>query len=97
MASHTGSGKTLAYLLPIVQQLKQEEKEAGFVPRPKRPRAVILGPTKELTEQIATVAKALSHHVKLRVVCSNASNQSRATLVCGAVFHHEQSLSLAAE
>ena len=33
--------------------IKQQELEAGFVPRPKRPRALILGPTKELAEQIA--------------------------------------------
>lgn len=51
LASHTGSGKTLAYLLPIVEALKKEER-AGFVPRPRRPRAIVLGPTKELTEQV---------------------------------------------
>lgn len=27
------------------------EEATGFVPRPKRPRVVVLGPTKELTEQ----------------------------------------------
>lgn len=47
--------------------IKTQEKE-GFVGRPKRPRALIIGPTKELTEQIAGVAKALSHIVKIRTV-----------------------------
>lgn len=47
--------------------IKAEETQ-GFVGRPKRPRALILGPTKELTEQIAGVARALSHTAKFRTV-----------------------------
>lgn len=71
LASHTGSGKTLSYLLPLVQLMKAEEA-AGFVPRPKRPRVLVLGPTKELTEQITRVAKGLCHHAKFRATCANA-------------------------
>ena len=52
LASHTGSGKTLAYLLPLIQQLKEQEEQEGFTRRPKRPRVVVLGPTKELTDQV---------------------------------------------
>ncbi|EFJ43504.1 hypothetical protein VOLCADRAFT_121417 [Volvox carteri f. nagariensis] len=81
LASHTGSGKTLAYLLPLVQALKQEEA-SGFVPRPKRPRVLVLGPTRELTDQITGVAKKLCHTVKFRATCANAdtsiSQQARA-------------------
>ncbi|GFH05651.1 uncharacterized protein HaLaN_00150, partial [Haematococcus lacustris] len=73
LASHTGSGKTLGYLLPIVELMKRQEREQGFVSRPKRPRVLVLGPTKELAEQITGVAKALSHHVKLRVTCANST------------------------
>eukprot|EP00884_Botryococcus_braunii_P001290 jgi/Botrbrau1/11161/Bobra.182_2s0016.1 len=51
LASHTGSGKTLAYLLPIIRMLRQEEAEEGLASRLKRPRALILGPTRELTDQ----------------------------------------------
>ncbi|KXZ44227.1 hypothetical protein GPECTOR_71g588 [Gonium pectorale] len=80
LASHTGSGKTLAYLLPLVQALKAEEA-AGFVPRPKRPRVLVLGPTRELTEQITGVAKRLCHTAKFRAACLNAyrsmADQSR--------------------
>ncbi|GLC43306.1 hypothetical protein PLESTB_001342500 [Pleodorina starrii] len=71
LASHTGSGKTLAYLLPLVQALKAEEA-AGFVPRPKRPRVLVLGPTRELTDQITGVAKRLCHSAKFRATCANA-------------------------
>lgn len=65
LASHTGSGKTLAYLLPLIQLLKNEEKVAGQqLTRAKRPRVLILGPTRELTDQVLSVAKSLSHTAK---------------------------------
>lgn len=66
LASHTGSGKTLAYLLPLVQLLKEGEQLRGAAARPRRPRALVLGPTRELTDQILRVAKALSHTAKFR-------------------------------
>ncbi|KAG2448645.1 hypothetical protein HYH02_006532 [Chlamydomonas schloesseri] len=71
LASHTGSGKTLAYLLPLVHNLKAQEA-AGFVPKPKRPRVLVLGPTRELTDQINAVAKRLCHTAKFRAACVNA-------------------------
>jgi superfamily II DNA/RNA helicase len=70
MASSTGSGKTLAFLLPVMQQLREQE-----LARPKltqrapigRPRAVVLAPTRDLVAQIGAVAKAVSHDFRLRV------------------------------
>jgi superfamily II DNA/RNA helicase len=41
----TGSGKTLAFGIPVVQRVQRA--------RPKRPRALILCPTRELASQIA--------------------------------------------
>jgi len=72
-AAATGSGKTLAYLLPIVQSLKAQEvlvqtlpiHQQGYLRRPKRPRAIVLAPTRELASQISSVLKTLSHHVKI--------------------------------
>lgn len=62
----TGSGKTLAYTLPILQQIKQNEVfDDTHEARPKRPRAVILAPTRELVVQITAVVKQLSHRIKL--------------------------------
>ncbi|MCW2867034.1 MAG: box helicase, partial [Marmoricola sp.] len=44
----TGSGKTLAFLLPMVARLQQ----SGARRTPKKPRALILAPTRELVAQI---------------------------------------------
>lgn len=66
LGSHTGSGKTLAYLLPIAQLLKQDEEISGIIMKPRRPRAVVLSPTRELAEQVFRVAKSISHHARFR-------------------------------
>jgi superfamily II DNA/RNA helicase len=68
IASHTGSGKTLAYLLPIIDALKREETNEGEgvrLAKSRRPRALIVSPTRELAEQIFGVAKSLSHTAKV--------------------------------
>ncbi|KAL8215594.1 hypothetical protein R6Q57_022431 [Mikania cordata] len=66
LGSHTGSGKTLAYMLPLVQLLRQDEALNGMVMKPRRPRAVVLCPTRELCEQVFGVAKSISHHARFR-------------------------------
>lgn len=66
LASHTGSGKTLAYMLPLVQLLRKDEGEIGMQTKPKRPRAVVLCPTRELSEQVFHVAKSISHRARFR-------------------------------
>jgi superfamily II DNA/RNA helicase len=52
LAAQTGSGKTLAYLLPIIHMIKAREREPGMERRGKRPKVVLLAPTKELVEQV---------------------------------------------
>ena len=67
----TGSGKTLAYALPLLQLLKQDEvfddqQRNNTTDRPpRRPRLIILAPTRELVLQITAVVKQLTHHIKL--------------------------------
>jgi superfamily II DNA/RNA helicase len=73
IASHTGSGKTLAYLLPIVHMLKEHETVFGIPSKPRRPRALVLGPTRELAEQIHAVAKSLAHAAKFRAICATGA------------------------
>ncbi|XP_047325670.1 DEAD-box ATP-dependent RNA helicase 39 [Impatiens glandulifera] len=67
LGSHTGSGKTLAYMLPLVQLLRRDEVLHGKGMKPRRPRAVVLCPTRELNEQVFRVAKSICHHARFRV------------------------------
>ncbi|KAB2635332.1 DEAD-box ATP-dependent RNA helicase 39 [Pyrus ussuriensis x Pyrus communis] len=66
LGSHTGSGKTLAYMLPLAQLLRRDEAENGIQMKPRRPRAVVLCPTRELSEQVFRVSKFVSHHARFR-------------------------------
>ena len=52
VASHTGSGKTLSYLLPVIQQMKDAERQTGARAKPKRPRVLIVGPTRALAAPV---------------------------------------------
>ena len=45
---YKSSGKTLSYVLPLVQQLKHQEMFENYERRPKRPRILVLAPTREL-------------------------------------------------
>ncbi|KAI8113511.1 hypothetical protein M9435_003512 [Picochlorum sp. BPE23] len=67
LADHAGSGKTLSYLVPLLQQLKVEEKaKGGPVGRPGQPRIVVIVPTAELCTQVLRVCRALSRTLKFR-------------------------------
>lgn len=68
LCAETGSGKSLAFLLPLVSRLKKDELALGINARPKRPRAVVLAPTRELAAQLLSVAKGLSRHAKFSSV-----------------------------
>jgi CxxC-x17-CxxC domain-containing protein len=56
----TGSGKTLAYLLPLVERLDDH--------RPGGPRALIVGPTRELVSQIAGVLRGLAPRLRVALL-----------------------------
>lgn len=58
--ARTGSGKTLAFGLPLL-----ERTEPGAPP--KRPRALVLAPTRELAKQIVDVLAALAPAAGLRI------------------------------
>ncbi|KAF0916052.1 hypothetical protein E2562_000680 [Oryza meyeriana var. granulata] len=77
LGSHTGSGKTLAYLLPLVQLLRRDEAMLGMSMKPRRPRAVVLCPTRELTEQVFRVAKSISHHARFRSTMVSGGSRIR--------------------
>jgi len=62
-AARTGSGKTAAFVLPILQLFLKNPKTVES----KRPRALILSPTRELTLQIETTIQELSRHTTTTV------------------------------
>jgi ATP-dependent RNA helicase RhlE len=56
--AQTGTGKTAAFMLPILQRLTRGPL--------RRPRALIVAPTRELAEQIHQTAMALGGRTKVR-------------------------------
>ena len=58
----TGSGKTLAFSLPLVARLAASTSKR----QPKRPRALILVPTRELANQVAAVVDPLARALGMR-------------------------------
>ncbi len=70
-SAQTGTGKTAAFVLPALQRL-------SAMPRPARssghhavssPRVLVLAPTRELAQQVATQAVQYGQFLRLRVVC----------------------------
>ena len=60
--AQTGTGKTAAFALPILQRLTESKTRA----EPRRPRALVLAPTRELAIQIADGFKAYGQNLQLR-------------------------------
>ncbi|MCI0686484.1 MAG: DEAD/DEAH box helicase [Sporichthyaceae bacterium] len=71
----TGSGKTIAFALPIVAALSRSGRRRA----PKRPRALVLVPTRELASQVARTLEPLV-----------AAAGQRVTTVFGAVAQGRQ-------
>jgi superfamily II DNA/RNA helicase len=58
----TGSGKTLAFSIPLVARLATSTSKR----QPKRPRALILVPTRELANQVAAVVDPLARALGMK-------------------------------
>ncbi|HEY6133145.1 MAG TPA: DEAD/DEAH box helicase [Rubrivivax sp.] len=67
----TGSGKTAAYLLPLLQTLQAEP--GAMDERPRRLRALVLAPTRELAAQIGDAAAVLASQLKTVVAVGGLS------------------------
>ncbi|MDP6515792.1 MAG: DEAD/DEAH box helicase [Alphaproteobacteria bacterium] len=68
--AQTGTGKTAAFALPLLQRLAENAgTPTGTPPRKphsRRPRALILAPTRELAAQIADSLRCYGRHLGLR-------------------------------
>ena len=62
--AQTGTGKTAAYLLPLIQKLSEGQIGKG----PRRPRVLVLAPTRELAHQVSISLRDFSRGVTLRYV-----------------------------
>ena len=62
-AAQTGTGKTAAFGLPLLQRLAKQTAARG----PRKPRALVLTPTRELAVQVADSLKAYGRHLRLDV------------------------------
>ena len=58
----TGSGKTYAFLLPLVARLQESARKRS----PRKPRSLVLAPTRELAAQIAESLAPLAKATGLR-------------------------------
>ncbi|MAZ02787.1 MAG: DEAD/DEAH box helicase [Sneathiella sp.] len=59
--AETGGGKTAAFVLPLLQRLQHERRK----PKPNKPTAVILAPTRELAMQIGLCIRVFTRGMKL--------------------------------
>ncbi|MFD2934118.1 DEAD/DEAH box helicase [Spirosoma flavum] len=75
--AQTGTGKTAAFAIPILQQLNEERSKNPSGPR--RIKALILTPTRELAIQIAESFASYGRHLNLRH-----------TVIFGGVSQHSQ-------
>ncbi|EUC38002.1 hypothetical protein COCCADRAFT_32891 [Bipolaris zeicola 26-R-13] len=72
--SGTGTGKTAAYLLPILHKTLQRKQTS-----------LILAPTRELCQQIATVAKSLAQHCNQEIRVRNIAGKESDAVVKAAL------------
>lgn len=62
--AQTGTGKTAAFALPIIQQLLKEQDSPK---KSKKIRALVVSPTRELTQQIADNFRLYARYTNLRI------------------------------
>ena len=78
--AQTGSGKTAAYALPLLQRLSQ-----GTPHSPRRVRALVVVPTRELAAQVGEAVRALAQHLP---------RQPKVSVVFGGVSINPQMMAL---
>lgn len=59
-SAETGSGKTIAYLAPVIQMISEQKKLQTSPRMDRSPYALVVLPSRELTEQVGQVARELA-------------------------------------
>lgn len=60
----TGSGKTLAYALPLMEKLRRQMEERGDEETSRKPKVLVMIPTRELAIQVSSEFEKLVHSSK---------------------------------
>ena len=71
--ARTGSGKTLAFALPIVERVRAAREQAMTYGR--KPCALIMAPTRELAQQVASEFESIAAASKLVTLCVYGGTQ----------------------
>ncbi|KPI88423.1 DEAD/DEAH box helicase-like protein [Leptomonas seymouri] len=77
IAAPHGEGKTLAFLLPLYQNMVKDRDVYKIPLRERRPRMVLLAPTKELVEQLQSVCAKLDRATGLTSACFTSRKRSK--------------------
>lgn len=77
IAAPHGEGKTLAYLLPLYQNMMKDRDVYKIPLRERRPRMILLAPTKELVEQLQGVCAQLDAATGLTSACFTSRKRSK--------------------
>ena len=63
--AQTGTGKTAAFALPLLHKLCADQERSFNSKQPRKPRALILTPTRELAAQVHDSVRAYGKHVRV--------------------------------
>lgn len=66
--AQTGTGKTAAFALPILQQMLDKSTQESIKYRAGRPQTLVLTPTRELAEQLASTIGAYAQFLPFSIV-----------------------------
>ena len=72
----TGSGKTVAFALPVIAALAASNRKR----EPRRPRAMVLVPTRELAKQVAMSPTSFHRHFRAATAMSPLQYQKQIRL-----------------
>uniref|UniRef100_G0U8H0 DEAD-box helicase (C-terminal),putative n=1 Tax=Trypanosoma vivax (strain Y486) TaxID=1055687 RepID=G0U8H0_TRYVY len=77
VAAPHGEGKTLAYLLPLYQNMLKDRDVYKIPLRERRPRMLLLAPTRELVSQLQHICSVLGEGTGLRAISFTSRSRSK--------------------